>query len=503
MDGLASMDPRFSIYSYNLAPAAYGLKVRNGYREHVTNITGTGGIRTLVPVKGAVSTNDRLFAISADGIWAASASSSTPTKVVTFGTTTGNSGWDIWCGFTTVANQFVAVCDEVNGYYIHAVAANTWTKITLGAGVDQISVSDPTKFVFVMSYKGRLFFIPQDSSASWYLPSGVYYGAVATFEWGDKFPHGGTLVGLYEYSAEGGAGPQSYMIAISSTGDVLAYNGTNPASDFVLIGSWYVGDLPAGRRVIYKSGGELLILTQAGIIPFSNLMKGVDIANEDAYITKNIMPLVRSDMQSLASTRGWEIKINPYASQMIVATPYNGTYKQYIRDLAAGGWGQYRDLPGQTFEAFSGTFYVGGSNGKLYKYTGDQDAITLAGTGAVDINWSILTAFQNAGVEKIKQVDFIKAYFISEQSVAYVTQARYDFALEEISASVAAISSTGSLWDSAVWDSAIWGGAVAATQGIQGAAGLGTYVAIAMKGVSRAPSTLIALGGTAKLGNFM
>jgi hypothetical protein len=82
---LANLDPTYCIYSYNFVPGAYGLLVRKGYADYVTNITGTGGVRTLVPVKAISAANNRLWAISADGIWLATASTSSPTKTVTFG----------------------------------------------------------------------------------------------------------------------------------------------------------------------------------------------------------------------------------------------------------------------------------------------------------------------------------------------------------------------------------------------------------------------------------
>lgn len=505
VSALAAMDPLSSIYAYNLVPSAYGLKVRNGYAEWVTGITGTGGVRTIIPVKAISAANNRLFAASADGLWTITATTAAPTKNVAFGTTTGNSGWCSWSNFTTSGGQFVAVCDEENGYYIHDVAANTWTKITAGAGANQISGIDPATFAFVVEYKGRLMFVPKNSSTMWYLPAGVYYGAASSFEFGDKFPHGGTLVGLYVYGADGGAGPNAYIVAVSSTGDVVMYNGTNPASDWTSAGKWYVGDLPVGRRVVHPSGGDLLILTTSGSIPLSRLTSGVEITAQDSYTTKNIRPLIQSDMARVRGTMGWETKLSPADGQLIIVVPTASGYtpRQYVQDLASRGWGVFRDLPVQTCENYENQLYIGGSNGKIYKYTGGQDGITLAGSGGIDVNWSLLTTSNNYGTTNLKQVSYIRAHFISGQIPAYIARAMYDFDLSEIVDSIASSGFSGSLFDSATWDSAVWGGDVAANSNINGSVGMGTYVAIALKGTSHSDTNIVAINGAMVGGAYM
>jgi hypothetical protein len=126
---LMEMDPQEAIYAYNVICNQDGLNVRPGYGEWCTGLGAD--VRTLIPVKGNATANDKLFSVTSAGIYDCTASSGSPSKVVTFGTTTGNSGWGTWEHCTNLSgDQILMYCDEVNGYYTYDTATSTWTQIT-------------------------------------------------------------------------------------------------------------------------------------------------------------------------------------------------------------------------------------------------------------------------------------------------------------------------------------------------------------------------------------
>ena len=63
---IGSGDPRNCIYTYNLVPYEFGLRVRSGYREWQIGVTAGAnlGVHTLIPFSPAVDdgTGDKLFA---------------------------------------------------------------------------------------------------------------------------------------------------------------------------------------------------------------------------------------------------------------------------------------------------------------------------------------------------------------------------------------------------------------------------------------------------------
>jgi hypothetical protein len=131
--GFMEMQPTSALYALNMICSTGGPTVRPGFQEWVINATGAGGVRTTIPVRGGgtAGAQDRLFVCTQSGIWDATASSSVPTQVVTFGTQTGNAGY---CEYDFSVNAggdvILMVCDEVNGYYTFDTATTTWTQVT-------------------------------------------------------------------------------------------------------------------------------------------------------------------------------------------------------------------------------------------------------------------------------------------------------------------------------------------------------------------------------------
>lgn len=129
------MDPGEALYIYNMMCAQAGLQVRQGYKQWATNMTGAGGIRTIIPVRGnnTAGTNDRLFACTSNGIWDITSTTSSPTKVVTWPITGGLAGWCSWDHCTNLGGDIILmVCDEANGYWTFDTQTSTWTQVTQG-----------------------------------------------------------------------------------------------------------------------------------------------------------------------------------------------------------------------------------------------------------------------------------------------------------------------------------------------------------------------------------
>jgi hypothetical protein len=130
---LMEMKPTEALYAYNVIMTQNGPTVRPGNQQWVTNLTGTGGVRTIIPVRGAgtAGAQDFLLACTANGIWNCTSSTAAPTKVVTFATTTGNAGYCEWDSFTNLNGDVcIIVCDDVNGAFVLDTATDTWNQIT-------------------------------------------------------------------------------------------------------------------------------------------------------------------------------------------------------------------------------------------------------------------------------------------------------------------------------------------------------------------------------------
>jgi hypothetical protein len=501
---IMEMNPTDALYAYNVDFTQQGPKVRNGSQQWATAVSGTGGVRTVISVRGAgtAGAQDFLFACTASGIYDCSASTSSPTLVVTFGITSGNAGYCEYDFATNAAGDvLLMVCDEANGYYTFDCSTSTWVKVTAGAGGTQVSGVDPATFVSVRVFGAFIHFVQGGTGLSWLSSTpGAPYGAMSSLGWGNKFAHGGNLNNLYVFTYGSALGTYTYLIGIGDAGDVLAYQGINPfaAATWTLAGEWFVGDLPAGRRSCTNYGGDLAILSAYGIIQISSLFLQKDIEDPTAYLDKKIAPALAADFNLLSALRGFAFVAWPAKNSLIVTEPLVAgvTKKQWVYNLATNAWSVYNGLDFQCGAFWHGNLYVGTSAGTLIKMIGTQDGVLLNGTGGVAINFGLLGAFQqgkHTGVNKI--IDLVRAYFLTDVPLSFQTFVRYDFDVSDLAlGSVSFISTPASGgWDAGVWDMAIWAGGGTPTPQIaaQGAVGVGKWAAIGILGATKGDTTLL------------
>lgn len=493
--GLSEMEPNEAIFLKNIYPSRYGCRVRSGYMEHATNV-GTGGVRTIIPYVGSDTSEDKLFAAAEDAIYDVTAGGAAPASVLAFGIVDTTSGYGHWSGMVTTAGHFLAYCDESNGYKLYTESTGLWTTITMGGGAGQVSNVDPATFAFVALFKSKLWFAEVNSSRAWYLPTGSISGAATLFDFGNKFKHGGTLVALYNWTIDGGEGIDDYLIAISSTGDVVIYKGSDPntATDWFQHGQWYIGQTPVGRRIAGSFGGELYILSAYGVIPLTKLIAGALIQQEDIYISRKVNPLINEQMKVTRTTLGWEIRLIPSDNLLMISTPKRTglDYLQFVQALNTSGWSVFNDIPYLTGDVWIDNFYIGDESNRVLIYTGNADNVALDGTGAVDIEFSLLQTFQEEGIPgAYKRTQFIRPVFIASSAIAYIAEARYDYNLSELFGAPSTSSVTGSVWDVGIWDTSLWSVELVPVDPMRGGSGMGRTIAIGINGNTQAETILV------------
>jgi hypothetical protein len=501
--------PGHSIYSYNVIGGVLGLQSRLGWREWCTGLDGQ--VRSLLPYTGSTKdgASNRLFACTETGIWDVSASSSTPTQVVTFPTQNTDSGWGVSTVFVTGGGHFLAYTDEANGYYVYTESGATWTKVAQGAGGTEIDGVDPAHFVSVCAWKNRLWFVERDTARAWYLPLNSIYGTAAAFTFGARFKAGGDLRGLWSWTGDAGAGIDDRLVAVSGAGDVVIYEGTDPssASTFALRGVWFVGAVPVGRRLCTDSGGDLLIMSSMGILPISRLVtSGSD--EQGQYQTYRVANVYKELQGATSTLRGWAMRLHPQDAALMVLYPVASGQptQQLVMSLTTKGWHRYRDMPiGACAEAWAGTLYFGTEDGRVCRNDGALDGVLLADPNSYTaIDWSLLSAYSNAGSPTRKRVQQIRVKVLSQGgSIALNAEARYDLDLTEAAVpSEASSVSDVAVWDEGLWDEAVWGGDSQPQIQTFGAAGDGHDVAIAIRGRATSRMTLVGVDATYDSGGW-
>lgn len=492
-----------SMQSYNLVAAEYGLRTRYGWREWCTNVYGEVNfeVRSILPFAGSAVTGsfDKLFAATSIGIFDVTTSSSSPIIVASFGITVGDAGRGNCHVMVTSAGHFLFYADEENGLFRYEEASDTWAPVSSGVGPGEISGINPASVCFVTVWKNRVWLVEKNSTRAWYLPAGAIAGVAQPFNFAQKFKAGGSLVGLWSWTYDGGAGIDDALVGLSSAGDVVVYQGTDPADDatFSLKGVWQVGGLPQGRNVATDYGGDLLLLTRLGVVSLSRLVSGGG-DDRTQYATAKVANIFAAAMAARHFLRGWRILLHPEDNTLLITVPETDTTAttQLAMALGARSWTRYRGLPIFSCAAWGGKLYFGTHNGRVCVNDGPVDGVELENPNAfTNIEFSLLTSFQALGTRKRKRVRLIRPVLLSESTnQVFSVAARYDFNLFDAvflpTPSLATIPGSSS-WDTGLWDSALWAGEYIPSKDVRGTTGIGTDVAVALRGSADSRTVLV------------
>ena len=508
---IASMAPTDAVYSYNVHSSNMGVRVRDGWQEWVNPAVAIGAVRTIIPYGGNLSdgSDARLFCATPNGIYSVTTTGTGATSKVAFGTTTGRAGWGSFASFQLAGGSFIAYCDEENGYHLYTASTDTWAAVAQGSAAGQINGADPADFVQVLNWKNRLWFVEKDTAQAWYLPVNVYAGTVAAFGFGSKFPQGGALASIANWTKDGGAGVDDFFVAVSNAGDIALYQGTDPASasTFALRGYWNVGKVPPGRRFIWDAGADLLILSSRGLTSMAKLLSGTDNATTpDFFLSFKVGSLIGADMATKLTLDGWSVHLHPRRDMVIITVPRRGSesFRQYAMYSPMGAWSIYRDIPMLCQGTWNGEHYFGTADGRVCRHSGATDAATLAGV-STDVAYSGCTAFTDLGVPgRVKRIGLVKPVVISRSRAPQIdVQIRWDFDQSEIGTAPAGTTTPDNAWDTATWDAAVWGGISTVSGTFRGATGMGYRCAVAFRGVASVETILAAIDVTVEVGGLL
>jgi hypothetical protein len=510
---LAAMPPDDAVMLVNMFGGDLGLRSRLGYYEHAVGMLTpasaacTDRVRSIFGFNAAFKGDSKLFACNQYGIYDVTGSTETlGVPAVNFPAASAKSG----IGAATVIVAVVGgtplhtlvYTDEAYGYYLYRNGA--WSKVGMtGDGVTYEIAGgfNPGNAVFCTVWKHRLWLVERDTADAHYLDLDAIAGTATRFSFAGKFPHGGSLVGLWSWTFDGGSGPDDALVALSSAGDVCVYMGTDPSipGAFTFKGSYYIGPPPDSRRVSTDMGGDLGLLGSTGLVPLSKLVLGSIQGDTSQYPTNKITPLISRMLNSYALYEGWGIKQHPTDNCLMIATPTNDAdpgSNQVVLSNATKGWATYEGLPIACMESFQSKLYFGTVDGRICINDGYTDNVKLA-TPAVytEVQFRGITAFNRYGTLKQKRVQFIRGNFTSDGSPPnYVASARYRFNTSAPSGGTTVSTLIGALWDTAQWDNDYWPGAqdFANEQRVVGSSGIGAEVAIAFAG--KAVSRVVLIG---------
>lgn len=457
---IAQMPPTSAVQLDNWFPQPDWVEVRRGHVVHASTRTNLP-VETLATYNGVSSS--KMFAVSNGSIFdvTSSGGSALVTGLV-------NSRFQN-INFAGTGGNFLYM---VNGadtprYY----DGTTWQTATItGTGIV------PEDFINLNAHKNRLWFVINNSSDAAYLAVDSIQGAATKFPLGGLFTKGGYVMAMGTWSVDGGNGPDDYAVFVSSMGQVAIYSGTDPATDFSLVGVFDMG-APIGRRCLTRVGADIAIICLDGVVPLSRAMIFERAAVQKVSLTARIQRVMNDAARNYRDNFGWELVSYPRGTRAILNIPVeeNTEQQQYVMNTLSGAWCRFIGMNANTWALLNELLYFGGNDGNVY----------LADTGGTDngqtLHADMITAFnyfKSRGNQK--RWTMCRPLLTTDQSVNPGLAFNVDFQLDAPVSTPSTSIIPGGQWDASRWDNAVWGGAISTQATWQSVAGLGYCASIRM-----------------------
>ena len=537
-DSLAEMNPLDAVTLENWFPTPSDVTLRKGYTRHSTGIStqvdtvmnyagstsqtlfAAAGSRIYnvttdpaVEVVGSLS-SDRFqhvnistagghFLVACNGVdpvqiyngtyWFSVATTTTGATIstITHSTTTATVTTATAHGLVT-GNQITvsgASPAEYNGTFkITVTGSTTFTYVMASAPATDatvvgsylplgISGADSSTFINVNLYKERLWFTQKDTMKIWYLEVDSIGGTAAEINFGGIARSGGYLQAMGTWTLDAGQGVDDYAAFVTSMGEVMIYAGLDPTdpTNWQLRGVWQLGQT-FSRRCFFKFSGDLLLLTQDGLVPLASALQSSRL-DPRVNLTDKIYYAISQAASQFSTQFGWQINYLAEANMLLINIPTATGWQQYVMHTITKSWANFTGINASCFEIHNDRLYFGGNGfvGKYYdSYADDGQNIT----GYVQQAYNY---FDSRGQQK--RFTMVRPIFLTNNGYPTVLAGvNVDFDVQNQLGAVTfnPVGDFG-IWDATDWDDCVWGGGGLTVSKIwQGVTGVGYAAGIAL-----------------------
>jgi hypothetical protein len=346
-----------------------------------------------------------------------------------------------------------------------------------------ITGEDSENFETVNLFKERLYFVIKNSLDFCYLPVDSINGAVARFPLGGIFRNGGYLQAMGTWTIDAGYGVDDLAAFVTSNGEVAVYKGSDPSdpNDWSLVGIWQLGQT-FNRKCFFKFGGDLLVLTEGGLVPLSAGLQSTRL-DPRVNITDKIFFAISQATSLYSSFYGWQINYYAKQNMLILNVPVIGGSEQYVMHNITKSWSRFTNIDANCWELSNDEMYFGGNGfvGKFYDTNAD------AGTNIRAFVQQAYSYFDSRGQQK--RFTMVRPILQTDNGVPTVLCGiSTDFETVDLTSQISFnpnILSIG-LWDISKWDDVNWGGGLVTTKIWQGVTGIGYAGSVSLNVVSQA-----------------
>ena len=351
----------------------------------------------------------------------------------------------------------------------NAITVGTYTTVGI-TGVDS------STFISVNLFKSRLYFTQKNTLKCWYLDVNSIGGAANALDFGSIARNGGFLQAMGTWTLDAGQGADDYAVFVTNMGEVIVYNGTDPttAATWLLKGVWQLGQT-FNRKCFFKWSGDLLLLTQDGLVPLSSALQSSRL-DPRINLTDKIYYAVSQAATTYYASFGWQINYFASENMLILNIPINGGMEQYVMHTITKSWARFTGLEAYCWETSgSNEIYFGGDGYVANFYQGNSD-------NGANIQASAQQAysyFDSPG--QLKRFTMVRPIFQSNNGLpttAVNISTDFEPQTEFGTLTFNPASTIGGVWDVSVWDDALWSAGDLVTKTWYGVTGLGFSASI-------------------------
>jgi len=326
------------------------------------------------------------------------------------------------------------------------------------------------KFVNVNLFKNRLYFTEKDTLKVWYLPVDSISGAASQLDFGGIARNGGFLQGMATWTIDAGQGADDYAVFITNMGEIIVYNGTDPddPTTWALKGVWQLGYVYS-RRCYFKWAGDILLLTQDGLVPLASALQSSRL-DPRVNLTDKIFYAISQAADLYSTEFGWQVTYFAKQNMLIINVPKTTGTEQYVMHGISKGWANFSNINAKCWELQGDDMYFGGNGfvGKFWDTYADNGA-QISATCQQAYSY-----FDNPGQQK--RFTLVRpTFFVDVGTPGVYCGINTDFQTQNNLGQVSfqPVSTTTARWDFATWDSDIWAGNLVVSRQWQGVTGIG------------------------------
>lgn len=435
----SQQDPLSALVLDNFWPTSQSIEPRGGYVERVSLAGDCTGLFEY-------SAGGEFIAVDATSIYTFTASTVDGTTLT--GAVTGLTSGD-WQGvetqndggsFFTLVNgtDSLQLYDGTTHYTVTDVSA---THSITGVSTDALS--------YVWNFKERQWFIEGGTMNAWYLGVNSVSGAATKFPVAGIFSKGGALHAGATYSSDSGSGLDDMLVLLTTQGEFALYSGTNPASDFSLIGVYEIGE-PLSRDPFLRIAGDVLIATKAGLIPVS---AAVQKGPSQLKTTSVSRPIEREwEYWQRFQPSGWHLVKWASRNMALIGVPVTDEPFCFAVNLETGAWSRFTGWKVDALAVLGDSLHFATGSDVFEGDKGGQD-------NGQSFVCKARSSYTDMGSAAFKVAERVQGIFVSD--VAFNPQfsvvANYGGAFPSAPNAANATSLDAGVWDAAVWDVAAWG----------------------------------------------